>query len=184
MLLLEVAEIFQGITNRLTGQKKMNYIKVKRLNSLTPLGWEWFEIVKGKPLPSRHYLQQNDILLTSVIHNKKMKAVIYDLPDSDVICQANTLVIRLNSSDFLAEFLLIYLNHFAVEKLRLTGHKNPTIHKISVSALKQLEFPNCSINEQHRIVQLYDLYSCIINDLQAKLQETEKARLESVKRYF
>lgn len=191
MLLSEIAQVFQGLTSRLTGKKKMNYIRVKRLNSLVPLKWEWFEIIKGKPLPYRYYLQPNDLLLTSVIHNKKIKAVLYNLPEEKVICQSNTLVVRLKLSDFLPKFLLIYLTHFALEQLRLTGHKNPTIHKISVSALKQLSIPKYEDEQQRKIIKIYNQYTWqlatlqdSICELQSQYQEIEKERLSAIQEYF
>jgi len=115
----------------------------------------------------RSKLKENDILFS--IAGAIGKTVVV----SNDILPANTnqalAIIRLKNENFNVKYINHYLNSIYIKNQYLGKQKGSAQTNVSLNDISNFEIPNISINEQNRIVDIFDNFDKLINELSENL---------------
>lgn len=152
---------------------QVTYLQAKHFNDYGGLREELIPDLKEWDIQERHLLQEWDILFSAKW--TRNFATVYRSEYWPCVASSTFLIIRLDSKEYLSEFLALILNNFqASEYFRENNLVWTTVKSISKKIIEDFEVWIIDIEEQKKILDIYNLHKKQIEILENLVDKKNK----------
>lgn len=164
--LLDIATLRTGIFAKPSSEGELVYLQVKHFDESGNLQQKLFLDLPSKWIGEQHLLKPGDVLFAA--KGVKNFAAVYEQRNEPAVASTSFLVLRLNTTQVLPEYLAWFLNSDAILMQLKAQAIGTSIPSISKQVLEAMAVPIPELNIQNTVIQV------------SKLRKKEAALKESI----
>jgi restriction endonuclease S subunit len=153
--LSDIIKIRSGVFAKSDTNPDLYYIQSTDFNKLRNWNKTLNPVLTNSTKFSNHVLNVGDILF--VAKGRDFFAVVYDGMFQPAVASTTFLVLQVQSSNVVSDYVAWYINHPQTQTLLWSLAKGSAIPSISKSILEQIEIPVPQISKQMTILELHKL---------------------------